>query len=36
MGLTITKRIVERLGGKIKVESNAGEGSTFVISLPVK
>jgi len=29
MGLTVTKKIIESLGGKIWVESNNGEGSTF-------
>ena len=29
MGLILTKQIVEKMGGKIQVESQTGEGSTF-------
>ncbi len=35
MGLSITKRIVERHGGRIWAESQAGLGSNFSFSLPV-
>jgi signal transduction histidine kinase len=34
VGLTISKYLVEKLGGKIRVESTLGEGSTFLVSLP--
>lgn len=34
LGLTIVSRIMERLGGQVSVESEYGQGSTFVIKLP--
>jgi signal transduction histidine kinase len=34
VGLSIAQRIVQRLGGKVGVESKVGEGSTFWFTLP--
>jgi signal transduction histidine kinase len=34
LGLTISKEIVETLGGKITVESELGKGSKFIVILP--
>ncbi len=35
LGLTITKRIIEKMGGRIYVRSEAGQGSTFALTLPL-
>lgn len=36
IGLSLVKSIVEMHGGKITVESSVGEGSEFIIELPVR
>ena len=36
LGLTIANRIIEKHGGNLHVESTEGEGSRFIISLPIR
>jgi signal transduction histidine kinase len=36
LGLAIAKEVVEAHGGHIEVESRVGEGTTFVVTLPVE
>ena len=36
LGLAITKQLVDMMGGKISVESNYAQGSTFTVTIPQK
>lgn len=36
LGLAISKKLTELLGGSLKVESVLGEGSNFILTLPLK
>ncbi|HWK88909.1 MAG TPA: ATP-binding protein [Longimicrobium sp.] len=34
LGLSVTRRLVELLGGDVRAESEAGQGTTFTVTLP--
>jgi two-component system phosphate regulon sensor histidine kinase PhoR len=34
LGLAIAKHVVQRLGGELRIESQLGKGSTFMLLLP--
>ncbi len=36
LGLVLVRRVVEKLGGQVGVESRVGQGSTFFFTLPVQ
>jgi len=36
LGLSIVRRIIERLGGQVGVDSQPGQGSTFFFTLPLR
>ncbi len=36
LGLYISREIIERHGGRIRVESEPGRGATFIVELPLE
>jgi signal transduction histidine kinase len=35
LGLYICRELVERMGGRLRIRTRAGQGSTFAVELPV-
>ena len=35
LGLFLSRTLMERLGGRLRVESNAGRGTTVTLALPL-
>jgi two-component system, NtrC family, sensor histidine kinase HydH len=35
MGLALVKRVLDRLGGSVKIDSRPGEGTTVTLLLPL-
>ena len=36
LGMTITKKLIDKMGGTIQIDSKPGEGSVFTVVLPLK
>lgn len=36
LGMTITKRLIDKMGGSIQIQSEQGTGSTFLVELPLE
>lgn len=35
LGLTVTRRIIRKFGGDVRIESSEGEGTTCIVTLPI-
>ncbi len=35
LGLTVTRRIIRKLGGDVRIESSEGEGTTCIVTMPI-